>query len=654
MKKRIVWGIAAAIACTQLNLHGQDWNTAGNLGLPGTSFLGTTDGIPINFRTNNILRMRLTESLTGQVIGSYINENLSGNLGIGAFTSGNVQRPFSLLHLDNGGTQFSGYRPWFRPGMTITNGSDLGWIGLKNEGGDLNHLTLAWADNTAMDGPDLFKIVFLANPGTMGTAGSLDGLETMRIRPVPGGIESYFGIGDWFTTGSNGNPTERLDVLDGRVRIRQLPQDLGNDSLTKIMVVDDTDPTSPEYGVVKWRDASSLGSSCSSGWSLMGNNAVTAYNGNPCPPQATNNVGIGTMNPFSKLDIYKEVNSGTPIDIGLSVRMGTTALNNLGGYANLVSPTVNVGWRGDVRKGTRNWALDGNAAYNSLDSTVLWSGVKVVGVRGFADGNFMVNTSNIRGVWGIARRPQPGGWGYGGWFDGYTYCSLNIWGPSDAQLKENVMPLEGAMDKLLQLRPKSYTYKASEFPTMGLDDAVHFGVIAQELEEVFPELVRDGEQPAAVDSLGNEIASAVQFKMVNQDGLLPWVIAGMQEQQATIDQLRSQINQCCAANGSGMAPSNGEQRSSSVESNVQEQRLLIIPNPVADLTTLAYYVPTAGQVSLQVSTSDGKPVATLREELAEAGAYNYAWNTTKLAAGTYFCTFMLDGAVVVKRAVKVK
>lgn len=55
-----------------------------------------------------------------------------------------------------------------------------------------------------------------------------------------------------------------------------------------------------------------------------------------------------------------------------------------------------------------------------------------------------------------------------------------------------------------------------------------------------------------------------------------------------------------------------------------------------------------------VSTGDGKPLGILREELAEAGAYNNTWNTTRLAAGTYFCTFMLDGAVVVKRAVKVK
>ncbi len=136
--------------------------------------------------------------------------------------------------------------------------------------------------------------------------------------------------------------------------------------------------------------------------------------------------------------------------------------------------------------------------------------------------------------------------------------------------------------------------------------------------------------------------------------VIPFLVAAVKEQQATIAQMQDQINNCCAAHG-GMAPhGNMEQKMAPQENDLQEQRLLIIPNPVADLTTLEYYVPNAGKVSLQVSTSDGKPLATLREELAEAGAYNYSWNTTKLAAGTYFCTFMLDGAVVVKRAVKVK
>ncbi|MBZ0205232.1 MAG: T9SS type A sorting domain-containing protein, partial [Flavobacteriales bacterium] len=93
--------------------------------------------------------------------------------------------------------------------------------------------------------------------------------------------------------------------------------------------------------------------------------------------------------------------------------------------------------------------------------------------------------------------------------------------------------------------------------------------------------------------------------------------------------------------------------SAPAKEDVQEQRLVIHPNPFTDHTTLSYYVPQAGKVSLQVSTSDGKPLGNLREEQAEAGAFTYEWNTSKLASGTYFCTFMLDGNLVVKRAVRV-
>ena len=103
-----------------------------------------------------------------------------------------------------------------------------------------------------------------------------------------------------------------------------------------------------------------------------------------------------------------------------------------------------------------------------------------------------------------------------------------------------------------------------------------------------------------------------------------------------------------------MAPQdNGNPKDAPAPEDVQEQRLVIQPNPFTDHTTLEYYVPQAGKVSLSISTSDGKPMGTLREEQAEAGAYTYEWNTSKLASGTYFCTYMLDGAVVVKRAVKV-
>ncbi|MBS1546720.1 MAG: T9SS type A sorting domain-containing protein [Bacteroidetes bacterium] len=117
--------------------------------------------------------------------------------------------------------------------------------------------------------------------------------------------------------------------------------------------------------------------------------------------------------------------------------------------------------------------------------------------------------------------------------------------------------------------------------------------------------------------------------------------------------MQAQLDQCCASN-SGMAPQGTSgQKSAPAPEDVREQRLTIQPNPFTDHTTLNYYVSQAGKVSLQISTSDGKPMGTLREEQAEPGAYTYEWNTSKLSSGTYFCTYMLDGAVVVKRAVKV-
>jgi hypothetical protein len=54
-----------------------------------------------------------------------------------------------------------------------------------------------------------------------------------------------------------------------------------------------------------------------------------------------------------------------------------------------------------------------------------------------------------------------------------------------------------------------------------------------------------------------------------------------------------------------------------------------------------------------VSGSDGRALNTLREEQADAGQYSYEWNTAQLAPGTYFCALLVDGNVVVKRAVKV-
>ena len=68
---------------------------------------------------------------------------------------------------------------------------------------------------------------------------------------------------------------------------------------------------------------------------------------------------------------------------------------------------------------------------------------------------------------------------------------------SDAQFKDNVKPLEGALDKVKQIRGVTFDWNDKQDVHEGHD----IGVIAQEVETVYPELVhhREHNDSKAVD-----------------------------------------------------------------------------------------------------------------------------------------------------------
>jgi len=76
-----------------------------------------------------------------------------------------------------------------------------------------------------------------------------------------------------------------------------------------------------------------------------------------------------------------------------------------------------------------------------------------------------------------------------------------------------------------QLNPVNFTYKYNEFD-MGLPHEAQVGLIAQELENIFPQAVQDTD-------LG--------FKLVKYEKLVPLVISAVQEQQTQISSLSTQI-----------------------------------------------------------------------------------------------------------------
>ncbi|MAS64189.1 MAG: hypothetical protein CL815_03060, partial [Coraliomargarita sp.] len=96
---------------------------------------------------------------------------------------------------------------------------------------------------------------------------------------------------------------------------------------------------------------------------------------------------------------------------------------------------------------------------------------------------------------------------------------------SDYRFKDNIKTITGAVDKVKQLRGVEYTLKSN-----GKDSV---GVIAQEVEEVYPQLVSTSDE-----SLGVKDA-----KSVNYSSLIGVLIEAVKEQQSQIEALKTQVNE---------------------------------------------------------------------------------------------------------------
>ncbi len=97
---------------------------------------------------------------------------------------------------------------------------------------------------------------------------------------------------------------------------------------------------------------------------------------------------------------------------------------------------------------------------------------------------------------------------------------------SDYRLKENIAPMTGALAKVQQLKPVTYTWKA--------DGSDGEGFIAHELAEVVPQCVT-GEKDA-VDAEGKPV-----YQGIDTSFLVATLTAAIKEQQAMIQTLQAEV-----------------------------------------------------------------------------------------------------------------
>ncbi len=77
-------------------------------------------------------------------------------------------------------------------------------------------------------------------------------------------------------------------------------------------------------------------------------------------------------------------------------------------------------------------------------------------------------------------------------FDGSTIIAGTC--PSDARYKRDIRPVAPMLSRISQLRPVNFYWRSEEFPDKNFGKEDSYGLIAQEVEQVLPELVATSEQ----------------------------------------------------------------------------------------------------------------------------------------------------------------
>ena len=99
--------------------------------------------------------------------------------------------------------------------------------------------------------------------------------------------------------------------------------------------------------------------------------------------------------------------------------------------------------------------------------------------------------------------------------------------PSDVRLKKDIAPIESSLDKVKKLQGVSYNWRTDKNMDRNFPSGRHYGVIAQEIEKVLPEVV-------TTDPKNGE-------KAVYYNEIIPILIEAMKEQQGMIDKQGAEI-----------------------------------------------------------------------------------------------------------------
>lgn len=376
---------------------------------------------------------------------------------------------------------------------------------------------------------------------------------------------------------------------------------------------------------------------------------------------------------FAQLKVANNGNAG--IQLGTSTPLSALSINGVGSANNMVDITGTTNGLNVKRTGTANYhwtygiigTSDVTASCNvgirgqsyspsPLDSRRAWGLFGLAGnsTSGYNYGVFgtIYGSQNGAGIVGTVGNNQdvdvPGI--YAGYFVGDVKVTglINgvMVGNSDKRYKKNIVDLatKATLNNVLQMMPVEYNlnqiYTESKGDTATVKKALydeksqmfmkkHYGLIAQEFQKLYPDLVYED---------GNGYLS------INYIGIIPLLIESIKELNSEIAALKMSVNSGSVSKvkSSGDIPVAETQVAALYQNS---------PNPFSQTTQIKYYLPSTVQSALLcIYDLQGKQLKQIN--ISERGNGSQLISAAEFAAGIYLYGLIADGNEVdVKRMI---
>lgn len=398
-------------------------------------------------------------------------------------------------------------------------------------------------------------------------------------------------------------------------------------------------------------------------------------------------VGIGTTSPTAKLQVStSSASNQTAIGATASSSSGQTYA---GIFNALGSGSINCGLQSTVANsatynynlylsslstGTNNYSIFSDAAAKSYFAGSVGIGAPNPSTKLYVNGTSgFFGDMSVTGHVGVNTAPNAS-------FDiiinGSALSMFGSW-ISDQQFKTNIDTLQNAIATIKQLEPKTYYMDTANIYGFKFNGAKQYGIVAQELEQILPELVQTATKAADIDTLGNIVHPAVTFKSVNYIELIPFLIKAVKEQQKTIENLTTKtdvqdtvilslqnylnnlsavISDCCnkplvvaTNNQQNRSASINETQTTKIDVALSDMQVVVleqnVPNPFAEQTVIGYALPdNYRKAQIFFYNSQGKLIQTVELVNKGKGALNVF--AQDLSNGTYTYTLVVDGQVI--------